>query len=285
MDDEIKGEGNSVNYKYRMHDPRVGRFFATDPLEKNYPHNGPYNFSENRVIDAVELEGLEALLVYLRYIGDKPYLQIVPDHTVKENALAPFQIRIPANIFNGQDTELIYRKNDITSVNPNFDFIELQQKLYDDFEVDGGDVNFEGKKIAGSTSYGSYAPTNNMGDFSILLDASSLTGRSTNAFIRDIHIPTGGFNEIVTAPESSDGVAHYNLNINDRQLTQEGTENVFTITNITTGVVMYNSQTQKSTGGQLTFEVNSGDQFQISIQRVDVADDLFDITGTVSVAN
>jgi RHS repeat-associated protein len=33
-DDEIKGEGNSVNYKFRMHDPRLGRFFAVDPLTK-----------------------------------------------------------------------------------------------------------------------------------------------------------------------------------------------------------------------------------------------------------
>jgi RHS repeat-associated protein len=60
MDNEIKGEGNSINYTFRMHDPRVGRFFATDPLEKSYPWNSPYAFSENRVIDAVELEGLEA---------------------------------------------------------------------------------------------------------------------------------------------------------------------------------------------------------------------------------
>jgi hypothetical protein len=27
-DSEIKGAGNSINYKYRMHDPRIGRFFA-----------------------------------------------------------------------------------------------------------------------------------------------------------------------------------------------------------------------------------------------------------------
>lgn len=60
MDDEVSGEGNSVNYKYRMHNVRIGRFFAVDPLEMEYPHNGPYNFSENRVIDMVELEGLEA---------------------------------------------------------------------------------------------------------------------------------------------------------------------------------------------------------------------------------
>jgi len=61
-DDEIRGKGNSVNYKYRMHDPRIGRFFAVDPLAPQYPHNSPYAFSENRVIDGVELEGLEVRL-------------------------------------------------------------------------------------------------------------------------------------------------------------------------------------------------------------------------------
>lgn len=60
QDDEIKGRGNSVNYKYRMHDPRIGRFFAVDPLEADYPWNSPYAFSENRVTDAIELEGLES---------------------------------------------------------------------------------------------------------------------------------------------------------------------------------------------------------------------------------
>jgi len=58
-DDEIKGEGNSINYKFRMHDPRVSRFFAVDPLAKKYAYNSPYAFSENDVIGATELEGLE----------------------------------------------------------------------------------------------------------------------------------------------------------------------------------------------------------------------------------
>jgi RHS repeat-associated protein len=58
-DDEIKGEGNSLNYTFRMHDPRIGRFFAVDPLFKEYAYNSPYAFSENRVIDLNELEGLE----------------------------------------------------------------------------------------------------------------------------------------------------------------------------------------------------------------------------------
>jgi len=53
-----------LNYTFRMHDPRVGRFFARDPLEKSYPWNSPYAFSENSVIAYVELEGLEKIYYF-----------------------------------------------------------------------------------------------------------------------------------------------------------------------------------------------------------------------------
>ena len=46
-------------YKYRVEDPRLGRFFSVDPLYAKYPYNSNYAFSENIVINAVELEGLE----------------------------------------------------------------------------------------------------------------------------------------------------------------------------------------------------------------------------------
>jgi RHS repeat-associated protein len=59
-DNEWTGtEGSHLNYKYRVHDARIGRFLSVDPLTAKYPHNSPYAFSENRVIDGVELEGLE----------------------------------------------------------------------------------------------------------------------------------------------------------------------------------------------------------------------------------
>lgn len=58
-DDEIKGAGNSVNYKHRMEDPRLGRFFAVDPLVKKFPFWAPYAFSANMPIQFRELEGLE----------------------------------------------------------------------------------------------------------------------------------------------------------------------------------------------------------------------------------
>jgi RHS repeat-associated protein len=59
-DDELKGEGNSMNYTFRMHDPRVGRFFSSDPLIKDYPMLTPYQFASNTPISADDLEGLEA---------------------------------------------------------------------------------------------------------------------------------------------------------------------------------------------------------------------------------
>jgi len=48
-----------VNFKYRQYSPAGDGFLTVDPLAINYPWNSPYAFSENRVVDGLELEGLE----------------------------------------------------------------------------------------------------------------------------------------------------------------------------------------------------------------------------------
>jgi RHS repeat-associated protein len=58
-DDELWS--GSVSFKYRVEDARLGRFFSVDPLSSKFPWNSPYAFAENRVIDGIELEGLEYL--------------------------------------------------------------------------------------------------------------------------------------------------------------------------------------------------------------------------------
>jgi RHS repeat-associated protein len=68
-DGELKGEGNSYVYKYRIHDPRLGRFLSIDPLASKYPFNSPYAFCENRVIDGIELEGLERVAYTDQKVG------------------------------------------------------------------------------------------------------------------------------------------------------------------------------------------------------------------------
>ena len=51
-----------VQFKWRMHNPSIGRFFNVDPLASDYVYNSPYAFSENSPIAFVELEGLEKVL-------------------------------------------------------------------------------------------------------------------------------------------------------------------------------------------------------------------------------
>ena len=51
---------NMYEFKWRMHDPQIGRFWQVDPLAEKYLYNSTYAFSENKVTSHVELEGLEA---------------------------------------------------------------------------------------------------------------------------------------------------------------------------------------------------------------------------------
>lgn len=48
-------------FKWRMHDPAIGRFGGVDPLSDKYLHNSTYAFSENKLIRHIELEGLESV--------------------------------------------------------------------------------------------------------------------------------------------------------------------------------------------------------------------------------
>jgi len=92
MTDELLGEGNWADFKYRGADPRLGRFFSVDPLTKKYPWYTPYQFSGNKVINCVELEGLEE-----HELGNGPtvkgpintaelgYMKTMETHVVKAN--------------------------------------------------------------------------------------------------------------------------------------------------------------------------------------------------------
>jgi RHS repeat-associated protein len=70
--DEIHGEGNYLDFKYRGYDSRIGRFFATDPLKSSYPELTPYQFASNSPIFMIELEGLEGkIAVTTKWYTDK----------------------------------------------------------------------------------------------------------------------------------------------------------------------------------------------------------------------
>jgi RHS repeat-associated protein len=47
-------------FKWRNHQPELGRFFNVDPLSEDYKYNSTFAFSENKVTNSIELEGLES---------------------------------------------------------------------------------------------------------------------------------------------------------------------------------------------------------------------------------
>jgi RHS repeat-associated protein len=58
-DNDIYGNADAYDYGMRMYDPRLGRFFSTDPLCKLFPHLSPYIFAGDNPIRSVDMDGLE----------------------------------------------------------------------------------------------------------------------------------------------------------------------------------------------------------------------------------
>ncbi|WP_168731299.1 RHS repeat-associated core domain-containing protein [Robertkochia marina] len=52
---------NIHEWKYRVSDPSIGRFWQVDPLAEKYKYQTVYQFSSNQPIHAPELEGLESM--------------------------------------------------------------------------------------------------------------------------------------------------------------------------------------------------------------------------------
>ncbi len=50
---------NTHEWKYRISDPAIGRFWQIDPLAEDYPYNSTYAFQENKLGMGIELEGKE----------------------------------------------------------------------------------------------------------------------------------------------------------------------------------------------------------------------------------
>ena len=57
LDEEL--DLNWYQFRFRNHDPQIGRFIQIDPLASDYEYNSTYAYAENKVIDGIDLEGLE----------------------------------------------------------------------------------------------------------------------------------------------------------------------------------------------------------------------------------
>jgi RHS repeat-associated protein len=56
-DDELKGQGNSLDFGARIYDPRTGRWLSLDPLQIKYAMFSPYCFVRNNPIKFIDFDG------------------------------------------------------------------------------------------------------------------------------------------------------------------------------------------------------------------------------------
>ena len=69
--EKIEDFGINLNwFKYRPEDPTYGRMWQVDELAHKYVHNSTYAFSENKVTNHIELDGLESVPVYPSLQGE-----------------------------------------------------------------------------------------------------------------------------------------------------------------------------------------------------------------------
>ncbi|WP_198405653.1 RHS repeat domain-containing protein [Chitinophaga caeni] len=57
-DNEVKGDGNSLDFGARIYDPRLGRFLSTDPFERKFLEESPYGFAGNNPVSYVDYNGM-----------------------------------------------------------------------------------------------------------------------------------------------------------------------------------------------------------------------------------
>lgn len=56
-DNEIKGDGNTVDFGARMYDPAIGRWFSADPLREVYTSLAPYSYGAGNPVNVLDGEG------------------------------------------------------------------------------------------------------------------------------------------------------------------------------------------------------------------------------------
>jgi len=65
-DNEINGEGNSLDYGARIYDSRLGRWLSVDPLAGKLPFASPFAYSLNNPILLIDADGRYPFTVHIR---------------------------------------------------------------------------------------------------------------------------------------------------------------------------------------------------------------------------
>jgi RHS repeat-associated protein len=87
-DNEVKGEGNELDFGDRIYDPRIGRWYSIDPLQAKFAALSPYNYCYNNPVNVFDPNGKLGIHVTARYdekTGKLTILKIAIDNDLYAN--------------------------------------------------------------------------------------------------------------------------------------------------------------------------------------------------------
>ncbi|HRO45693.1 RHS repeat-associated core domain-containing protein [Agriterribacter sp.] len=91
-DNEVKGEGNILDFGERIYDPRLGRWFSIDQKMNKYPNLSPYNFSANNPIVNADIDGRDYILKIFYDENGNGQIQIIYNtYTVSDDNKNEFE--------------------------------------------------------------------------------------------------------------------------------------------------------------------------------------------------
>jgi RHS repeat-associated protein len=140
---------NWYGFKWRNHDPQIGRIIQTDPLSEEYVYNSTYAFSENKVTSHVELEGLEALpTTGARGIDGKYPVQgdVNGDYKVDESEVSAWLGAIGAQLEIGLQIALTIQGIGVSVRSLFGSFIKSKTSASNDTKNEKGSTNQESTK-------------------------------------------------------------------------------------------------------------------------------------------
>ncbi len=221
-DNEVKGEGDQIDYGMRVYDPRIARFFSIDPLTKQFPWYSPYQFAGNKPIIALDLDGKEEVIVVNKYSNGKQdgpqktytnkdaefksLVQNLPKdlRDVKPGVgsleINQYQFSGLRYVFDPNYTDYIYYgdKNSLNSTNATVytnriaaALVKLQDEMYPDNYIKSAGVGVE---LSGTAKYGAKVQFDNGITSS---PSTSVTGTSTVQLLSN-----GGYRDYINSNAS-----------------------------------------------------------------------------------
>ena len=160
---------NWVQFKWRNHDPQIGRFIEIDPLSEKYVYNSTYAFSENKVTGDIELEGLESVSINgLSHASSQNHHQNKDLSTIKLNL------------------DVVLKSNSTTQFNENNSatngraLISALQQARDPSSVTENDVNVIYSVSETTSSYSAKIIDNQNGKFLAVTNSATTTQVNLN---------------------------------------------------------------------------------------------------------